>query len=201
MEKKGHTLAWKFMCPTISKKDNSVHWDWSNEQDGIRVFEVFCADLTGHPSYIIMRITRDNEADCRDELRGQITDGFFENYCGSVRGKEIDPDSLSLDLDKVRKMLSAQHEIIEFDHKALQSYRRTGMIDTLAAAMSGLGLNSEPLCNALSNAEYHRMATYNYMSDEPVSEEALAAYNEALKELTEERSKAIKTLENALKNM
>ena len=75
---KGHTLAWKFMCPTISKKDKSVHWDWSNEQDGKRVMEVFCSDLTGDSSFIIMRITRDSDEECRAELAGQLTDGFSD---------------------------------------------------------------------------------------------------------------------------
>lgn len=160
--------------------------------------EVFCSDLTGHSSFIIMRITRDSDEECRAELVGQLTDGFFENYCGEVKGREIEPDSLRLNLEKVGKMLSEQREFKTFDHKALQSYRRTGTIDTLAAAMSGVGLDPTALCDALAKAESRRMATYEYMSDTPVSEEALASYNNALNELTEERNRSLKLLADAI---
>lgn len=99
-----YTKAWKVLTPSISKKESSVYWNWSNDQDGVRIFEVFCADLTGHPSYIIVRITRNTEEECNGEWAGQITDGYFENYRGDIRGKEVDPAKIKLDMSRIDDM-------------------------------------------------------------------------------------------------
>ena len=87
------TKAWKLYTPSISKNEPSFRGDWSNQHgDGTRIFEVFNADVTGHPSYTLVRITRDTETEVEEEFSGQICDGYFENYRGNIRGKEVCPD-------------------------------------------------------------------------------------------------------------
>ena len=120
------------MTPSLSKKGNSVYWDWSNKQDGTRIMEVFCADLTGHPSYVIVRITRDTEKDCEDEIDGQITDGYFENYYGKITYAEIKPDSVKLDLSRIRNILDEQKEVKVIDHEFLSHYSTSESLYTLA---------------------------------------------------------------------
>lgn len=73
--------------------DRSVRWDWSNEQDGVRIFEAINSDITGTNEYSIIRITRNTEEECYDELEGQISDGYFEN-CNVGRDEEIDDTSV-----------------------------------------------------------------------------------------------------------
>lgn len=59
---------------------NPSYWyDFSNEHEGTRILEVFNSDLTGSNLYTVVRITRDTEGLCWDEIDGQITDGIFEN--------------------------------------------------------------------------------------------------------------------------
>ena len=57
----------------------SVYWDWSNERDGVRIFEADNFDKTGTHEYSLVRITRNTAEECDDEMEGQITDGYFEN--------------------------------------------------------------------------------------------------------------------------
>ena len=57
----------------------SVRWDWSNKEDGVRIFEADNFDKTGTHDYTIVRITRNTEKECDEEMEGQITDGYFEN--------------------------------------------------------------------------------------------------------------------------
>lgn len=57
----------------------SVSWDWSNDQNGIRIFEADNFDKTGTHDYTIVRITRNTPEECEAELSGQLSDGFFEN--------------------------------------------------------------------------------------------------------------------------
>lgn len=57
----------------------SYKYDFSSDYDGTRIIEVICADLTHTNDYVIVRITRDNEEDCYDEIDGQWKDGIFEN--------------------------------------------------------------------------------------------------------------------------
>lgn len=53
--------------------------DLSNEADGVRVIEIGREDVTDTNDYVIIRITRNTEAECDAELNGQIDDGIFEN--------------------------------------------------------------------------------------------------------------------------
>lgn len=58
---------------------DSYRYDFSCDEDGIRIIEVECADKTGTNDYVIVRITRNNAEECIDELNGQLSDGIFEN--------------------------------------------------------------------------------------------------------------------------
>ena len=77
----------------------SFRRDWSDKLFGTRVFEAFGSDLTETNEYSIIRITRDTKEECKRELNGQISDGFFEN---SRVGKvvAIDPQEVTDLLEK-----------------------------------------------------------------------------------------------------
>lgn len=57
----------------------SVRWDWSDEIDGVRIFEAENFDKTGTHDYSIIHITRNTWEECDEEMEGQICDGYFEN--------------------------------------------------------------------------------------------------------------------------
>lgn len=58
---------------------SSIHWDFSNETDGVRIIDVDCEDRTGTNEYVIVRITRNTAEECEQEFSGQLSDGLFEN--------------------------------------------------------------------------------------------------------------------------
>lgn len=58
--------------------NSSQVYDWT-EGDSIRRVEIENADRTGTNEYTIIRITRNTPEECEEELRGQISDGVFEN--------------------------------------------------------------------------------------------------------------------------
>lgn len=66
----GHRLKESF--------NDSYIYDFS-EGNKIRIIEVFNSDKTGTNEYSIVRITRNTAEECRAELRGQLSDGIFEN--------------------------------------------------------------------------------------------------------------------------
>ena len=45
----------------------------------MRIIEVENSDKTGTNDYSVVRITRNTSQECADEIRGQISDGIFEN--------------------------------------------------------------------------------------------------------------------------
>lgn len=53
--------------------------DFSSEKEGANILEIFNSDLTGTNEYSIIRITRNTAKECERELRGQLSDGVFEN--------------------------------------------------------------------------------------------------------------------------
>ena len=57
----------------------SIHWDFSNNENGIRIIDVDCEDRTKTNEYVIVHITRKNSEDCEKEFWGQVSDGLFEN--------------------------------------------------------------------------------------------------------------------------
>lgn len=106
------TMAWKVYTPSISELSPSVYCDWSNEQDGVRIMELFCADITGHPSYVIVRITRNSKNECEKEFRGQLTDGYFESYKGDIVKKEVKSCTTKAYHNKLYKMTNKLNEVI-----------------------------------------------------------------------------------------
>lgn len=77
------TRAWKVYGVDGHRQGQSfgesVKWDWSCKEDGVRIFEADNFDKTGTHDYTVVRITRNTANECIDELRGQISDGYFEN--------------------------------------------------------------------------------------------------------------------------
>ena len=50
-------------------------------RDGItRIIECINGDKLGTNEYCIVRITRDSEEECVNEMFGQLNDGIFENF-------------------------------------------------------------------------------------------------------------------------
>ena len=56
----------------------SYKFDYSDGEN-IRIIEVFNFDKTSSHNYLIVKITRNTETECQEELDGQISDGIFEN--------------------------------------------------------------------------------------------------------------------------
>lgn len=57
----------------------SYKYDFTNEEQGIRILEVHNSDITDTNEYSIVIITRDTYELCEDEFYGQLSDGIFEN--------------------------------------------------------------------------------------------------------------------------
>ncbi len=143
------TKAWKVMTPSVSKKNPTVRWNWSNESDGTRVFEAFNSDLTGHPTYTIIRITRNTEAECNAEMSGQITDGYFEDYCGTIRSKEVNPDKIRIKDDLAAEACRKFFQTIkvlgltEDEPRARLTLSRYNFLDTICVLLRYYGLMDE----------------------------------------------------------
>ena len=56
----------------------SVRYDFSRG-NATRIVEIECADKTGTNDYVRLIITRNSMEECDAEMRGQISDGIFEN--------------------------------------------------------------------------------------------------------------------------
>ena len=177
------TKAWKIYAPTLAKKERSVHWDWSNEQDGIRIFETFNADLTGHTSYFILRITRNTEAECYDEFHGQLTDVYFENYRGEVRGEEVSPDSVKIKPELVLKKC----EEFELEKDKIEFERPDGGFDDTAMVVLnyyGLTEARDALSIKIGNAERTRRKLFGWNPED--TPENRAEYDKAIAEYRDE---------------
>lgn len=60
---------------------NSVSYDWSGMcGDRIRLVEFQNSDKTGTNEYTRVIVTRETLEECEEELEGQVSDGYFENY-------------------------------------------------------------------------------------------------------------------------
>lgn len=85
------TRAWKVYGMDGQKQNESYNpsyrYDFTEDND-IRIIEVENCDKTKTNDYSIVRITRNTEEECWDELHGQITDGIFEN-CRTGKVEEI----------------------------------------------------------------------------------------------------------------
>lgn len=76
------TRAWKVYGAEGHRQRESFcesyAYDWTNGKD-VRKIEVENSDKTGTNEYSIVRITRNMVEECKEELKGQISDGIFEN--------------------------------------------------------------------------------------------------------------------------
>lgn len=76
------TRAWKIYGAEGHRQresfGKSCKYDFSEGAD-VRIIEVENSDKTGTNDYSIIRITRNNFEECEEELRGQLSDGVFEN--------------------------------------------------------------------------------------------------------------------------
>lgn len=76
------TRAWKIYGAEGHRQresfSKSCKYDFSEGSD-VRIIEVDNFDKTGTNEYSIIRITRNNFEECEEELRGQLSDGVFEN--------------------------------------------------------------------------------------------------------------------------
>lgn len=68
----------------------SYKYNFSTDAE-TRVISVRNSDTTGTNDYSLVIITRDTAEECMDELKGQISDGIFEN-CGTGHVYEVLPD-------------------------------------------------------------------------------------------------------------
>ncbi len=140
------TKAWKLYVPKISRNNPSAYYDWSDDREGTRIMEVLCADLIGHASYILLRITRDTEEDVEEEFKGQLVDGYFEHYRGDIRGLEVNPKRLRISSSLASMYLENIHEYLVSEDNAKdaldseESYvsaERLAVIMSLRAEKSG----------------------------------------------------------------
>ena len=76
------TKAWKVYGEDGHRQKESFKgsyvYDFTRGDD-IRIIAVQNSDKTGTNDYSTVIITRNTEEECRRELRGQISDGIFEN--------------------------------------------------------------------------------------------------------------------------
>lgn len=78
------TRAWKVYGQSGHRQGASftpsVSWDFSSEKEGTRLLTVLNSDVTGTNDYSIIMITRNTAEECKSEFKGQVSDGYFENY-------------------------------------------------------------------------------------------------------------------------
>ena len=57
----------------------SYQYDFSTKGKNARIIEVLNSDRTGTNDYSVLKITRNTKQECYEELKGQLSDGIFEN--------------------------------------------------------------------------------------------------------------------------
>lgn len=76
------TVSWKVYGADGHRQaqsfGESVTWNFSKCRT-VRLIEIERYDTTGTHDYVVVRITRNTEADCLLEMDGQLSDGIFEN--------------------------------------------------------------------------------------------------------------------------
>lgn len=82
----------------------SVRYDWSNRVQGIRVLTLLCSDRIDTNYYVVVIITRNTAGDCKKELRGQLSDGLFENYRYGTVEEITEWDEIQAYLDIERRL-------------------------------------------------------------------------------------------------
>ena len=83
MKNVGTTKVWKVYGMNDHRQkesfNESYEYDFSS-MDEVRVIEVINTDrLNNENRYTIVRITRNTEDECIEEIEGQVSDGIFEN--------------------------------------------------------------------------------------------------------------------------
>ena len=77
------TRSWKVYGAAVHRQrisfGKSIHWDFSNEENGIRIIDVDCEDRTNTNEYVIVHIARNSSEECESEFWAQVSDGLFEN--------------------------------------------------------------------------------------------------------------------------
>lgn len=72
--------------------------DYSNPSQGIRIMNIKNSDRTGTNAYTELRITGNDSKECLYELKGQVTDGLFEN-CGTGLVTEVLEDGSTQEVE------------------------------------------------------------------------------------------------------
>lgn len=76
------TRAWKVYGAIGHRQRESFNESWVADWSRCgktRIVAVHNSDKTGTNEYSLVIITRDSAEECERELKGQITDGIFEN--------------------------------------------------------------------------------------------------------------------------
>lgn len=76
------TMAWKVYGAEGHRQRESFFESYKYDfsvGDDVRIIEVENSDKTGTNDYSIVRITRNTIMECKEEMRGQLSDGIFEN--------------------------------------------------------------------------------------------------------------------------
>ncbi len=150
MQKKTFTKTWRCYTPSLAKKDETVYYDWSNEQDGTRIMEVWTKEVTGH-NYLEIRITRNSEDECDDEMEGQVSDGYFEDYpyCfkGRVMSKRYRPSALPGTAAKFKAQLIEDSKYMSDADKWIKIFHR---YQWLVSALLSVNPNNADAINVLT---------------------------------------------------
>ena len=88
----------------------SYTYDFSDDKVGTRIITVENSDVTGTDMYSLISIIRNTEAECDEELDGQISDGIFEN---SIVGAVVCIFSGEIAAESLEKKTDAEIEEIE----------------------------------------------------------------------------------------
>lgn len=90
------TRTWKIWSDLYAyvKEKNGLHYDWSNETQGIRIVDVqpIEGNGTGECGWLVVKITRNTAEECGRELEGQLSDGLFENSSAYVEKELTEAD-------------------------------------------------------------------------------------------------------------
>jgi hypothetical protein len=81
----------------------SYTYDYTDKGHTRRI-EVINADKTGSNDYTVIRITRDSAEECEDELKGQLSDGVFEN-CKVGKIEEVPEVDRAAEEDAAREII------------------------------------------------------------------------------------------------
>ena len=85
---------------------DSYKYDFSDDEVGTRIIEVYNSDKTGTNDFSLVSITRNTSEECQFELEGQVSDGIFENSRIGVI-EEID----NYELEKFQSNLLLKEEL------------------------------------------------------------------------------------------